>query len=89
MVVEFGEKNQSDAGWINGGFFILEPQVIDYIKSIEEPFESGALTRLAESSQLTAYLHEGFWQPMDTLREKRELEKYADLPVPPWLNIEY
>ena len=89
MVVEFGEKNQSDAGWINGGFFILEPQVIDYIKSIEEPFESGALTRLAESSQLSAYLHEGFWQPMDTLREKRELEKYADLPVPPWLNIEY
>ena len=86
-VSHFGEKNQSDEGWINGGFFVLEPKVIDFIESINEPFESGALVRLANESQLMAYHHEGFWQPMDTLREKRELEKEALLETPPWLNL--
>lgn len=86
-VTHFGEKNQSDEGWINGGFFVLEPEVFNYIESNVEPFESGALTRLANDLQLMAYHHEGFWQPMDTLREKRELEKYARHPQPPWLNI--
>ena len=86
IVTHFGEKNQSDEGWINGGFFVLEPEVLKYIKSPNEPFESGALTNLANASQLMAYQHEGFWQPMDTLREKRELEKFATLPIPPWLQ---
>ena len=86
-VSHFGEKNQSDEGWINGGFFVLEPKVIDFIESINEPFESGALVRLANESQLMAYQHERFWQPMDTLREKRELEKVALLETPPWLNL--
>jgi glucose-1-phosphate cytidylyltransferase len=86
LVSHFGEKNQSDEGWINGGFFVLNPEVINYVKSINEPFESGALTRLANDSQLMAHHHEEFWQPMDTLREKRELEKYALLPTPPWLK---
>ena len=86
-VTHFGEKNQSDEGWINGGFFVLEPEVFNYIESNVEPFESGALTRLANDLQLMAYHHEGFWQPMDTLREKRELEKYARHPQPPWLNV--
>ena len=86
-MTHFGEKNQSDEGWINGGFFVLEPEVFNYIESNVEPFESGALTRLANDLQLMAYHHEGFWQPMDTLREKRELEKYARHPQPPWLNI--
>ena len=85
-VTHFGEKNQSDEGWINGGFFVLEPTVLNVITSPNEPFESGALTHLAKVSQLMAYQHEGFWQPMDTLREKRELEKYASLPQPPWLK---
>ena len=85
-VTHFGEKNQSDEGWINGGFFVLEPSVLNVITSPNEPFESGALTHLAKVSQLMAYQHEGFWQPMDTLREKRELEKYASLPQPPWLK---
>lgn len=85
-VTHFGEKNQSDEGWINGGFFVLEPEVLNYIKSPNEPFESGALTNLAKTSQLMAYQHEGFWQPMDTLREKKELEKFATLPIPPWLQ---
>jgi glucose-1-phosphate cytidylyltransferase len=86
-VTHFGEKNQSDEGWINGGFFVLEPKVSDYVESSNEPFESGALVRLANSSSLMAYYHEGFWQPMDTLREKKELEKEALLETPPWLNI--
>jgi glucose-1-phosphate cytidylyltransferase len=86
IVTNFGEKNQSDEGWINGGFFVLEPEVLNYIKSPNEPFESGALTNLAKASQLMAYQHEGFWQPMDTLREKKELEKFATLPIPPWLQ---
>jgi glucose-1-phosphate cytidylyltransferase len=86
-VTHFGEKNQSDEGWINGGFFVLEPQVVDYVKSLSEPFESGALVRLTNKSSLMAYQHESFWQPMDTLREKRDLEKLGSLNIPPWLNF--
>jgi glucose-1-phosphate cytidylyltransferase len=86
LVTHFGEKNQSDEGWINGGFFVLEPRVIDYVKSLSETFESEALVRLTNESQLMAYHHEGFWQPMDTLREKKELTKKALLKTPPWLQ---
>jgi len=86
-VTHFGEKNQSDEGWINGGFFVLEPNVNDYVKSVDEPFETGALVRLANESQLMAYHHEGFWQPMDTLREKNELTEKALLKIPPWLQL--
>ena len=86
IVTHFGEKNQSDEGWINGGFFVLDPKVVNYVESINEPFETGALVRLASESNLMAYHHKEFWQPMDTLREKRELEKYALLSTPPWLN---
>ena len=87
VVTHFGEKNQSDEGWINGGFFVLEPKVASYVRSLDEPFESGALVRLANESELIANHHEGFWQPMDTLREKRELEKEAKLTIPPWLKF--
>ncbi len=87
VVTHFGEKNQSDEGWINGGFFVLEPKVANYVKSLDEPFESGALVRLANESELIANHHEGFWQPMDTLREKRDLEKDAKLTIPPWLKF--
>ena len=86
-VTHFGEKNQSDEGWINGGFFVLEPMVIDYVRSLSEAFESEALVRLTNESQLMAYQHEGFWQPMDTLREKKELTKKALLKIPPWLQF--
>ena len=85
-VANFGEKNQSDAGWINGGFFVLEPEVVDYIKGDFEPFESGALPQLASQGQLMAYHHESFWQPMDTLREKQDLARFAEQNPPPWLN---
>jgi glucose-1-phosphate cytidylyltransferase len=86
-VANFGEKNQADAGWINGGFFVLEPEVANYVKADSEPFESGALPRLVAEGQLMAYHHEDFWQPMDTLREKQELTKLALLDSPPWLNF--
>jgi glucose-1-phosphate cytidylyltransferase len=86
LVVRFGEKNQVDAGWINGGFFVFEPQVASHIYSLDEPLESGALPRLVEERQLVAYHHDGFWQPMDTLREKEDLERFALLNPPSWLK---
>jgi glucose-1-phosphate cytidylyltransferase len=87
-VSHFGEKNQSDEGWINGGFFILEPEVMSYVHADSEPFETGALPRLVSENQLMAYKHEGFWQPMDTLREKNDLSEMAKLSPPPWLRME-
>lgn len=88
QVTHFGEKKQSDVGWINGGFFVLEPEVAEYVFSNEEPFESGALPRLVEIDQLMAYHHYDFWQPMDTLRERNELSILAKETPPPWLKIE-
>ncbi len=84
-VRNFGEKNQSGSGWINGGFFVLEPAVSDLIKSATEPFEIGALPRLVQRGELMSYNHDGFWQPMDTLREKEDLSKLARQTTPPWL----
>ena len=86
LVTKFGEKNQADSGWINGGFFILEPEVRGYIHDLLEPFETGAIPRLVVQRNLTAFHHNGFWQPMDTLREKQDLEKLALLETPPWLE---
>lgn len=86
VVTHFGEKNQSDEGWINGGFFVLNSKVKDYVKSIDEPFETGALVRLANESKLIAFHHKGFWQPMDTLREKILLEAESMLTTPAWLK---
>jgi glucose-1-phosphate cytidylyltransferase len=87
LVTKFGEKNQTDAGWINGGFFVLEADVVGQVFSMDEPFETGAIPRLVHMRELTAYHHEGFWQPMDTLREKQELEVLAASVLPPWLNL--
>lgn len=87
VVTHFGEKNQSDEGWINGGFFVLEPEVKDFVYSNQEPFETGGLVRLTNQVQLMAYQHSGYWQPMDTLREKKALEKLALEPTPPWFNF--
>ena len=84
-VTKFGEKQHADGGWINGGFFVLEPSVIELIQSDLIPFETGALPTLAKQDQLRAFHHEGFWQPMDTLREKNELAILAASKLPPWL----
>ena len=86
LVTHFGEKNQSETGWINGGFFVLEPEVASFVHSDEEPFETGAIPRLVLESQLMAYQHHDFWQPMDTLRERNDLALMAKQSIPPWLT---
>lgn len=88
VVTHFGEKNQAEEGWINGGFFVLEPKVVEYILGDDEPFEVGALPRLAHEGELMANHHFGFWQPMDTLRERMDLSKMTTKPTPPWLELD-
>jgi glucose-1-phosphate cytidylyltransferase len=83
-VVEFSEKNQSKEGWINGGFFVLEPEVFDYIDSDLTLWEKEPLERLSAEGELMAYFHEGFWQPMDTLREYKQLETQWQSGEAPW-----
>jgi len=83
-VVEFREKHQIEAGWINGGFFILEPSIFDYIKDDDTDFEQQILPRLAKDNQLMAYKHDGFWQCMDTLRDKLYLEGLWKKNNAPW-----
>jgi glucose-1-phosphate cytidylyltransferase len=83
-VVEFSEKNQTKEGWINGAFFVLEPEVFDYIDGDDTHFEKGPLERLAAEGQLMAYRHTSFWQCMDTLREKVLLESLWQNGKAPW-----
>jgi glucose-1-phosphate cytidylyltransferase len=83
-VVRFGEKLQADAGWINGGFFVLESGVAEWIESSQTTFEAGPLTTLAQKGQLNAFRHDGFWQPMDTLRERNILEELWRGGAAPW-----
>lgn len=74
LVAEFSEKPQIGEGWINGGFMVMEPECLSYLSADTDSLEIHALERLAQDKQLVAYKHEGFWQCMDTLREKRVLE---------------
>jgi glucose-1-phosphate cytidylyltransferase len=83
-VMGFREKPQGDGGWINAGFFVLSPQVIDYIEGDQTIWEREPLERLAREKQLMAFRHEGFWQPMDTLRDKKYLEDLWSLGQAPW-----
>jgi glucose-1-phosphate cytidylyltransferase len=82
-VQEFSEKSQIGEGWINGGFFVFEPAVFDYLGE-DWPLERQPLERLAAEGQLMAFRHEGFWQPMDTLREKQLLESLWQSGQAPW-----
>jgi glucose-1-phosphate cytidylyltransferase len=84
VVTEFTEKPQIGEGWINGGFFVLEPGVLDYIDADETIWEREPLERLAQDGQLVAYRHDGFWQPMDTLRDVRLLESLWQSDEAPW-----
>jgi len=83
-VVRFSEKPQSGEGWINGGFFVLEPGVLEYVEGDQAVWEREPLERLAGDGQLQAYFHDGFWQPMDTLREKQYLEELWSAGKAPW-----
>ena len=81
---EFIEKPQGDGGWINGGFFVLNPKVFDLIEKDETIWEAGPLESLAKNGQLHAFFHHGFWQPMDTLRDKNNLESLWLGNKAPW-----
>ena len=83
-VLSFEEKPQGDGSWINGGFFVLDPNVIDLIDGDQCTWEQEPLQRLAEQDQLSAYHHHGFWQPMDTLRDKNQLEDLWRTNQAPW-----
>ena len=87
LVAEFTEKPQIGEGWVNGGFFVLEPGVLFYVGGDETVWEQEPLERLAEDGELVAFRHEGFWQSMDTLRDKRLLEglwQSGDVPWKVW-----
>lgn len=84
QVTNFSEKPQAAEGWINGAFFVLEPEVLDYIDGDDTQFEKEPLERLARDGQLMAYRHESFWQCMDTLREKYILQNLWDSDRAPW-----
>ena len=84
-VTRFAEKPQIDVGWINGGFFVFEPSVLDYIAGPDTSLEREVLEGLTADGELMAYRHDGFFQPMDTLREKRQLEELWQSGDPPWL----
>jgi glucose-1-phosphate cytidylyltransferase len=83
-VIRFSEKAQSEEGWINGGFFVLEPGVLSYLEGDQTTLEREPLERLAADGQLMAFRHEGFWQPMDTLRDKLHLESLWASGAAPW-----
>jgi glucose-1-phosphate cytidylyltransferase len=83
-VRSFAEKPLGDGGWINGGFFVLDPRVLDYIEGDDQKWEEAPLERLAREGQLSAYLHPGFWHPLDTLRDKRTLDRLWASGQAPW-----
>lgn len=84
QVSSFEEKPSDEIGWINGGFFVLEPGAIDYIEDDSTSWERAPLANLAKDDQLAAFHHTGFWQPCDTLRDKRELEALWAKGEAPW-----
>ena len=83
-ITTFSEKPQGDGAWINGGFFVLEPGVMDYIEGDSTVWERDPMEKLAQDGMLSAYRHHGFWQNMDTLRDKMYLEELWASPSPSW-----
>ncbi len=85
-VMRFTEKRKEDGGWINGGYMVLEPSVIDYIDGDDVMFEHAPLERLSRKNQLGAYKYDGFWQCMDTMRDKNYLEELIASDTAPWIH---
>ena len=83
-VADFTEKVHTNEVWINGGFFVLEPEVLDYIEGDHEPFERGPLTKLAHDGELMAFKHYGFWHPMDNSRDYQHLNGLWGRGEAPW-----
>jgi glucose-1-phosphate cytidylyltransferase len=88
LVTYFGEKTSEDSGWINGGFFVLDARILKYLSDDFIPFETEPMTKLVKDQQLMTVQHLGFWQPMDTLREKLILEELAGHKRAPWTVLE-
>ena len=87
IVTKFAEKDPQEAGWINGGFFCLNKKVCSFINDFSTSFESEPLNKLVAIKELTAYEHNGWWQPMDTLRDKRTLQALWENGEAPWLAV--
>ena len=85
-VTEFHEKFSGESSWVNGGFFVFEPEIFDYIQDDRTILERAPLETLAKEHKLTAFKHDGFWHPMDTLRDKNHLEKLWSSDKAPWKN---
>lgn len=83
-IIEFDEKPKGDGSWINGGYFVLSPNVINYLGGDYTIWEKEPLQKLASDGQLSSYLHRGFWQPMDTLRDKLRLDELWESGKAPW-----
>jgi glucose-1-phosphate cytidylyltransferase len=83
-VIAFTEKPQAEGGWINGGFFVFEPGVLDSIDSDQTPLEREPLERLASAGELMVFRHTGFWQPMDTQRDLESLDRQWQTGAAPW-----
>jgi glucose-1-phosphate cytidylyltransferase len=86
-VVKFAEKVRKNEAWINGGFFVFEPGVMDYLVGDSEPLEMSPLANLANDGQLFAYQHPGFWHPMDTIRDRDMLDGMAESGELPWMQF--
>ena len=88
QIKSFREKSQTDVDWINGGYMVLEPEVLDYIEGDETSFEREPLEQLAQEGQLMSYRHKGFWRCMDTLQDKQRLEELWNSGNAPWKTWE-
>lgn len=86
IIKSFAEKNKEDGGWINGGYMVLEPEIFDYIDGDSTVFEKEPLESLAKIGELVAYKHNGFWQCMDTLKDKLYLESLIEKKETPWIK---
>jgi glucose-1-phosphate cytidylyltransferase len=86
LVTSFNEKDPQDEGWINGGFFVCNKSVLRYISDLKEPFEGKPITHLVEDKMLGVHQHNGWWHPMDTLRDKRKLEAIWESENVPWVK---
>ena len=84
LVHGFKEKPKGDGAWVNGGFFVMEPEVLNYIAGDSTILEKEPLEGLARDKQLVSYKHDGFWQPMDTLRDKNQLDELWKSGAAPW-----
>ncbi|SMR71065.1 glucose-1-phosphate cytidylyltransferase [Aliiroseovarius halocynthiae] len=86
-VEAFTEKVRRRDTWINGGFFVFEPEVMDYFVDDMEPLEQSPLTQMAQDCELMAYRHDGFWHPMDTIRDRNTLNELCEEETPPWMRF--